>query len=185
MVVVKGPEELERAAVSFSGVEEYNLVPVRAVIFLIPIEETAGTQIRIDVADTVHEYIWADKAVVNLADMLHDPFVYVLHKLVGIGLLEKGGRHVGGHLLVFLEHMLEKRGPFSEGLFIHEQTELLEDVKGEDIDVVARALDALLYLGNLVLHLVLLVAGIQVEVEVVKEVSVLRILERFAAELVV
>ena len=81
--------------------------------------------------------------------------------------------------------MFEGGRPLAEGLAVHETAELLENVQGEDVDVVAGTLDALLDGRNLLPHPVLLVAGVEIQVEVVEEVTVFGVLETLAAQFVV
>ena len=82
MLVVEGSEEFERSSVGVTRIEEDDFVPTGAVVFLVAVQETARTEIGIDVADAIKEDIGTDEAVVNFADVLHDPVMDILHELV-------------------------------------------------------------------------------------------------------
>ena len=166
-MVIQGAEKLEGAGVGVAGVEKDDLVFPGTVVFLIPVQQVAGPEVRVDVPKSVKEHIWADEPVVNLADVLHDPAMDVLHELVAVGFLEKGRGDIIRHLLVLLEHVPEVGGPLAKRLAVHELAELLEDIEGQDVDVIAWALDALLYRGDLLAHKVLLVTWVEIKEEVI------------------
>ena len=185
MVVIQGAEEIEGIAFGIAGIEEDYLVSTGPVVFLITVQEVAGTEIRIDISDTVQEDIRTDESVIDFVDMLHDLAMDVLHELVAVGQVMQDLRYLVGHFLVLVEGVLQQGSIPSERLSLHEAAKLLENIKRKDIDIVPGTLDALLDGGNLLTHLVFLIAGIEVEIEIVEEISALGILECLAAQFVV
>ena len=185
MVVIQGTEEIEGIPFGITGIEENYLVSTGPVVFLITVQEVAGTEIRINISDTVQEDIRTDEAVIDFIDMLHDLAVDVLHELVAVGQIVQDLSNLVGHFLVFVESVLQQGSILSERLSLHEAAKLLENIERKDIDIVPGTLDALLDGGNLFTHLVFLIAGIEVEIEIVEEISALGILECLAAQFVV
>ena len=185
MVVIQGTEEIEGIPFGITGIEENYLVSTGPVVFLITVQEVAGTEIRIDISDTVQEDIRTDEAVIDLVDMLHDLAVDVLHELVTVGQVMQDLRYLVGHFLVLVKGVLQQGSILSERLSLHEAAKLLENIEREDIDIVPGTLDAFLDGSNLLTHLVFLIAGIQVEIEIVEEISALGVLKSLAAQFVV
>ena len=75
-------------------------------MLLISVEKIAGPEIRIDVAQPVHEHIRTDK-IVNLADVFHYPVMNIEQEVVAVSLEQEGFRHVFRFGLILLEHILE------------------------------------------------------------------------------
>ena len=185
MVVIQGTEEIEGIPFGITGIEENYLVSTGPVVFLITVQEVAGTEIWVYIPDTVQEDIRTDEAVIDLVDMLHDLAVDVLHELVAVGQIVQDLSNLVGHFLVLVESVLQQGSILSERLSLHEAAKLLENIERKDIDIVPGTLDAFLDGSNLLTHLVFLIAGIQVEIEIVEEISALGVLECLAAQFVV
>lgn len=185
MVVVQCSEEVEGVPLSIPGIEKDNLIPAGTIVFLVAVQEIACTKVGIDIANPVKEDIRPDKAVIYLVDMLHDLGVDILHELVAVGQVMENLCDLLRHLLVLVQCIAQQGRVLAEGLSLHKTAKLLEDIEREDVDIVSGTLDALLDGGNLVTHQVFLITGIQVEIEIVEEVSTLCVLEGLAAELVV
>ena len=177
MVVVQRPDEIEGVALRIPGIEEDDLVAAGPVVFLVPVQEVAGPEIGIDVADPVQEDVGADETVIDLVHVIHDLGMDILHELVAVGEIVQHLGDLVRHLLVLVQGVVKQGSIFPEGLSLHEVAELLEDVQRQDIHVVAGPLDAFLDGGDLLTHQVFLFARIQVEIEIVEEIPALGILE--------
>jgi hypothetical protein len=185
MVIFQLGEETERVSFLFSGIEEDNLVAESLVKLLIFVEKRAGPQIRVHIPDTVEEHI-GTAILVNLAHVLHDAAMDVLHETFAVGLDDKG-------LLDSISLLTLNAGIIhqSRGVLITERTvleigaEFLIDVQGEDIDIVDRAQNLLLDVSYLLPHLIFLLRGIEVNEEVIKQITVGGILELLTAKLCV
>ena len=152
MMVVQGSKEVESIALSIPRIEEDDLVSAGTVVFLVAVQEVACAQIRVDVANTIQKDIWPDKTIVNLIDMLHDFRVDILHELIAVGQVMENFRNLLRHLLILVQSISQQGRILAKGLPLHKTAKLLKDIKREDIDIIARTLDAFLDGGDLLPH---------------------------------
>ena len=183
MVIFQLGEETERVPFLFPGIEKDNLVAERLVKLLVFVEKRACTQIGVHIPDAVQEHIGA-AIFVNLAHVLHDTAMDVLHEAFAVGLDDKG--LLDGISLLSLNAgiILQSRGVLiTERTVLEIGAEFLIDVQGEDIDIVNGTQDLLLDVGDLLPHLIFLLGRIEVNEEVIEQITVGGILEFLTAKL--
>ena len=185
MVVFQLGEETEGVAFLFSGIEEDNLVAESLVEFLVLVEQRACAQVRVHIADAVQENVRA-AVFVDLADVFHDTAVEMLHETLAVGFDNEGFFH-SLCLLTFDAGIIIQTG----GVLVAKRTalevgaELLVDVQSQNIDIVDGAENLLLDVRYLLTHLILLLRRVQIDEEIVEQVTVRGILELLTAKLIV
>ena len=185
MVIFQLGEEAEGIAFLLSRVEEDNLVAECLVEFLVFVEQRTGAQVRVHIAYAVKENVWA-AIFVDLADVFHDTAVEMLHKTLAVGFDNEGLFH-SLWLLSFDAGIIIQTG----GVFVAKRTalevgtELLVYVQSKNIDIIDGTENLLLDVRYLFTHLILLLRGVQIDEEIVEQVTVRGILELLTAKLIV
>lgn len=183
MVIFEFGEKAEGVPFLFPGIEEDNLVAERLVKLFVFVEKRTGPQIRVHIPDAVEEHI-GTAILVNLAYVLHDTAMDVLHEAFAVGLDDKGLLDSISLLTLNAGVILQSRGVLiTERTVLEIGAEFLIDVQGEDIDIVDGAQNLLLDVSYLLPHLIFLLRGIEVNEEVIKQITIGGILELLTAKL--
>ena len=185
MVIFQLGEETEGIAFLFSGIEEDNLVAESFVKFLVFVEQRTCAQIRVHIADAVKENVRA-AVFVDLADVFHDAAVEMLHETLAVGFDNEGLFHSLCLLTLDAGIIIQTGGVLvAKRTALEIRTKLLVDVQSQNINIVDGTENLLLDVRYLLTHLILLLRGVQIDEEIVEQVTVRGILELLTAKLIV
>ncbi len=177
MCIVQYAEQRECVVNAFARIEYNELVFIGLIELLVVGEEGVGAEVGEDVANAINEHVRPVVFIV-LTDVLQYALMDVFVELLAIGLHYQ---HLGHSVWIGFLHVqkeFHQRGVLLAKTLRGEKiTELIEQVKGQCVHVRRRANQVLAERLDLVPHVVFLLCFIREDEEVVKQITISRILE--------
>ena len=166
-----------------TGIEKYNAIPARVVIFLVPCQEHVCPQVGEHLAYAVNEYVWLVVTVVG-GKMLFNLVAYEMNEIVRIGFASEFLCHHVGIGLVALEGVFQQRG-VAKLLVTQIVAKHLEKVNLQCVYKISGSFQFLLELLYLPPHFIFLAGLILIYVVVVEYITAFFIQKLWRAELIV